>query len=579
LKPYPRTLALGALLAFAACAAPPAPKPPAPSERVLAIADAVVDARLEEYPERATQMRVPGIRYDGLPDDSLAAVEQRARRRTDWLTELRGIDAATLQDPALLAHQIALARLADEDAVEVCRYPLWDVDQMGGWQVRFAELAHAQPVESAELRAQAMKRFALIPAYADTQIDNLRAGLAQGYSAARVNVAQVIGQLDRVLGAPLEESPFYSPAKRGGDPAFAADFGALVRDQIHPALARYRDFLRDEYQARARSEVAVAANPDGAACYRAALRYSTTLPLDPEAVHEEGLRQLAALRDEMQEIARRSFGDAPLPKLLQRFKNDPKYRYRDADEMMRRARVAIVRAQAALPRAFGFLPTRPCEIEPIPAYQERTAAPHYVPAALDGSRPATYRIRLYQASQQSWVVGESTAFHEVVPGHHLQINVANNRHGLPRIARFLFNSGFSEGWALYAERLADELGLYSSDADRMGMLSNFSWRAARMVVDTGLHAEGWSRQEAIDLLLENTALGPEQAAQEVDRYIVWPGQAPSYMVGYLEITDLRRQAEARLGADFSLRSFHDGVLINGNVPLPVLRERVGGRAA
>ena len=193
-------------------------------------------------------------------------------------------------------------------------------------------------------------------------------------------------------------------------------------------------------------------------------------------------------------------------------------------------------------------------LEAIPAFQERTSAPHYLNAALDGSRPAAYRVRLYQPEQQSRVIGESTAFHEVVPGHHLQVNVANDRTELPSAVRFLLFSGFSEGWALYAERLADELGLYSGDADRFGMGSNFAWRAVRLLVDSGLHAFGMSREEAIELLLANTALSQDQAAAEIDRYIAWPGQASSYMLGYLEITALRRQAESALGPGFVLRA-------------------------
>jgi uncharacterized protein (DUF885 family) len=213
-------------------------------------------------------------------------------------------------------------------------------------------------------------------------------------------------------------------------------------------------------------------------------------------------------------------------------------------------------------------------IEPIPKYQERTAAAHYRPAALDGSRPATYRIRLYEAEKTSVVLGESTAFHETVPGHHLQVNIANARSENPRVARFLWNSGFGEGWALYAERVADELGLYASDASRMGMLSNAAWRACRLIVDTGLHAFGWDRERAIALLLEHTAMSPAQAAQEVDRYISWPGQATAYMTGYLEIARLRTEAEKALGTRFDLRELHDRILENGSIPLPVLRARI-----
>jgi uncharacterized protein (DUF885 family) len=238
------------------------------------------------------------------------------------------------------------------------------------------------------------------------------------------------------------------------------------------------------------------------------------------------------------------------------------------------ADAAMARAWAALPRAFGRLPEARAVLEPIPAFQERTAAAHYLQAALDGGSPAAYRVRLYEATRQSWTIGESTAFHEVVPGHHLQIALANESTALPGIARFLFTSGFVEGWALYAEQLADELGLYKSDADRLGMLSNRAWRAVRMVVDTGLHVFGWSRERALDYLLAHTALSPDQAAQEIDRYIAWPGQAPSYLLGYEEILALRREAEARLGARFELRAFHDAVLAGGSATLPVLRARV-----
>jgi uncharacterized protein (DUF885 family) len=227
-----------------------------------------------------------------------------------------------------------------------------------------------------------------------------------------------------------------------------------------------------------------------------------------------------------------------------------------------------------MPKAFHLMPQAGVKIEPIPTFQEKSSAPHYLPSEIDGSRPATYRIRLYQPEQQSKVMGETTAFHEPIPGHHLQIAIAVEHKALPAMARFWFYSGFSEGWALYAERLAGELGLFSDDAARLGMLSAESWRAVRLIVDTGLHALGWDRQRAIDLLLLHTELSPDQAAAEIDRYIAWPGQATSYMVGYLEIRALRAQAERELGPKLDLRAFHDRVLENGQVPLTVLRRYV-----
>jgi uncharacterized protein (DUF885 family) len=277
----------------------------------------------------------------------------------------------------------------------------------------------------------------------------------------------------------------------------------------------------------------------------------------------------------MKEIAARSFGSAEVPALLDRLRTDPAYRYRDRDEMMTQARATIAKARAAMPRAFGLLPPDDVEVEPIPEFLEKTAAAHYQRAAIDGSRAATFRIRLYQADQQSKVLGESVAFHEAIPGHHLQTDIASHRgDAVPALLRFGFNSGYGEGWALYAEQLADELGLYSSDADRLGMLSNRAWRAVRLIVDTGIHALGWDRQRAIDTMLAHTATSPDMAAAEVDRYIAWPGQACAYMLGYLTITSLRDEARRELGARFDLRAFHDRVLEDGAVPLPVLERWV-----
>ena len=276
----------------------------------------------------------------------------------------------------------------------------------------------------------------------------------------------------------------------------------------------------------------------------------------------------------MKALSAKSFGGADIAALRTRFATAPEYHYKDGEAILAQARAAIARAKAAMPRAFGVLPPADVGVEPIPAFQERTAAAHYLLAALDGSRPGTYRVRLYKPEEQSITNGEVVTFHETIPGHHLQMSIANSRQDVPRISRFLFNSGYVEGWGLYAERVADELGLYSDDASRFGMLASAAFRAARLVVDSGIHAFGWDREKAIQFMLDHTTMPRSQATQEVDRYISWPGQATAYMTGYIEIRRLRGEAERRLGARFDLRAFHDRVLGGGSIPLPVLRERV-----
>lgn len=544
------------------------------SRRVLALSDAIVDAEFEQNPERVAYLRPPGARYDRLPDDSLEAVAARARREDAWADELASQAGVALDEPARLAFGIATEVLAVRKATRVCRLELFTVSQMGGLQVRLSNLAQAQPVGTADLRAQALARFRAVPAYVDAHIANAREGIRTGYVGADVNASQVVEQLDKLLALPVRESPFFSPALRDPDPDFARAFEAVVREAIAPSLAKLRDFVRSEYLPRARSNPSIASTPGGDACYVALVRRNTSLALAPDEVHARGQAALRSITLEMEALSKKSFGGAAPRDVLARFRADAAYKYKDKADVVRRAEAAVERATAAMPRAFGLRPRANVVVEPIPSFQEKTSPAHYLAAALDGSRPAAYRIRVYRAENESFVSGESIAFHETIPGHHLQVAIAAEQDHLPRVARFLGSAAYSEGWALYSERLADELGLYSGDADRFGMLSSAAFRAARLIVDTGLHAKGWSRQRAIETLLAATALSPDNAAAEVDRYIAWPGQATAYMIGYLEIAALRLEAEGALGARFDLRSFHDAVLANGNLPLPALRARI-----
>lgn len=547
-----------------------------PDARALAVADAFIDDELDHAPDRVAHLRPPGARYDTLPDDSLAGIRAREARQDAWSRELEAIAPEDLHDRgAKLAWALAKEALDARRGARVCRTELWAVSQVGnGWQVRFADLAQAQPVGTPDLRQQALRRFQALPRWVDAHTENLREGLRLGYLAASVNVDHVLEQLDKLIAMPPRESPFFSPAARDPEPEFQRAFERIVTDGVQPALRAHREFLAREYRPRARTSVAVAANPNGAACYEALLRANTTLPLTPAEVHQTGRQQIDAIEAEMKALSEKSFGRADVKSLLVRFREDPQYRFADREGILRQAEDSVARARAALPQIVGRVPKGQVGVEPIPAFQEKTSPAHYLSAALDGSHPAAYRIRLYEPTHQNRVPGESVAFHETLPGHHLQIALANENEDNPRVARFHWVSAFGEGWALYAERVADELGLYTSDVDRFGMLSSAAFRATRLVVDTGLHALGWERQRAVDELLAHTASSPDAAAAEIDRYIAWPGQATSYMIGYLEIAALRAEAERALGAKFDRRAFHDRVLERGAVPLSLLRSHV-----
>jgi len=276
----------------------------------------------------------------------------------------------------------------------------------------------------------------------------------------------------------------------------------------------------------------------------------------------------------MRAIGERSFQVNDVPRLLQRARTDPRYKFKSREDKIAYSQTALARAKAAVPAWFGLLPKADVVIRPYPGFREKNAPNEYNPPAEDGSRPAVFFISAYQAEKQSRVEDESTAFHETIPGHHLQGAIALERKEIHPIGRYLFNSGYAEGWALYAERLADEMKLYSSDLDRLGMLSSQALRASRLVVDSGIHTLGWSREQAIEYMLAHTAEGRHDVESEVDRYIIYPGQATAYMIGRLEIDEAREEAQKAMGSRFDIKAFHDHVLEDGGVPITYLREKV-----
>lgn len=592
----PRRWLCASTLALAACApaapvatAPPAgpalnPQPaaavqtPADSlgRAVNALADEAVQRALREMPEIPTLLGLPGFRHDGVADNSLAALARREAENDAFAARVLALDPEPLIGrPEYIT--LGFLRESAESGAQgrVCRDELWSgINQMFGWQVSLARLADLQPVGTDALREQALTRWRALPAMVDTEITNLREGMRLGYLAPRVNVDRVVQQMDELLAHPPAESPFASPLRRDSTPAFRAAFQAVMADELYPAMRRYRDFLVNEYRPVSREQIGIVHNPGGAECYRAAVRGFTTLDVPAREIHEIGLREMAKIQAEMRTTAQRSFGTTDVPALLERFRTDPQYLFTSRQEIVDYADAAIGRARAAMPRYFRRMPRADVVVEPYKEFEEKSApgASYDIPG-VDG-RPGVYRINTYKAQEQSRVGVESTAFHESIPGHHLQLAITQEREGAHIITRFTGNSGFSEGWGLYAERLADEMGLFSSDLDRMGLLSNEALRAARMVVDPGLHVMGWTREQAIDYMLRHTAETRQAVENEVDRYIGWPGQATAYMLGNLEIRRLRETAERELGDRFDIRTFHDKVLEDGTVTLPMLRAKI-----
>jgi uncharacterized protein (DUF885 family) len=397
----------------------------------------------------------------------------------------------------------------------------------------------------------------------------------------RTVLERVLLQIDGQLTADVDKSPFFEPFTRLGKDIPAAEQDVLrdqgrraITEQVAPALRRLRAFVVDEYLPAAPADGALGRYPDGAAVYAEQVRSNTTTELTPAQIHAIGQRELARLRGEMEAVIREVKFGGDFAAFVQHLNTDPKFFHTGPEALLAGYRDIAKRIDPELPRLFAELPRAPYGVRAMPAHAGSDAAEFYMPPALDGSRPGWF-VANAQAWQKRPIWGmETLVAHEAVPGHHLQIARAVELGELPKFRRSAGYTVYSEGWALYAETLGFDLGLYQDPYSRFGHLQWQAFRAARLVVDTGIHALGWSRQQAIDFLVERTGEAADFVASEVDRYTSWPGQALAYMIGQMKIIELRDRAKARLGERFDIRHFHMVVLDQGSVPLPVLERAV-----
>ncbi|QUH00362.1 DUF885 domain-containing protein [Saccharopolyspora erythraea] len=438
-------------------------------------------------------------------------------------------------------------------------------------------LFHLSQVPNADaVQARAfLRRLDGIPAFTDSAAHRHLIGLESGRLPVRRLVIEAVEHLDRHLAAPASD-PLLAPEMHGAD--LEAERVRLLETGVRPALRRYRDVLATEIAPHARpdDEPGLCWLPGGREIYRRLVRVHTTTDRTPLELHETGVAMLAELKGEYAEFGRRALGVSDPAEIVRLLRRDPPRRWRDGPELLQAAREAIARAESVAPEWFGRLPAKRCEVQAVHESSGSSTPPaFYVPPSLDGSRPGTYFAATDRAEQRSRHTAEVIAFHEGVPGHHMQLSLAQELGDLPMLRRLLETPACVEGWALYTERLAGEMGLYSDDLQRLGMVSEDALRAARLVVDTGLHEFGWSRRQAVEHMLEHTTLTPLEVEDEVDRYIVLPGQPLSYMTGRLEIERIRDEARRRLGGRFDIRAFHDAVLGHGALPLSTLDWAMG----
>lgn len=583
-------LAWAALGACATAAPRVAAPPPAASDAARAGAGKKALAALLadhwEYflarqPEFASSLG--DLRYnDRWSDQSAAGVATALIESRAYLARFRALDTFGLSEQEALTRTLMIRSLQDE--LEAARFEDWKmpVDQMGGIHLRAARLPSQLRFQTAKDFEDWTTRLRHLPRQLEDAMDNMRLGMAAGLMPPRILLEKVASQAADIAAAKPEETPFAQCLARLPEALRAADRerlrGALldaVRDGVLPAYARFARFVKEEYAPRGRAEVGMWALPDGAARYAFYVRESTTSALSPEAIHELGLREVSRIEVEMRAAAQAA-GFADLAAFRAAVATDPKLRPTSRGQILDIYRGHLDAMRRELPRLFGRLPRAECEVVAVEAFREKAAAgAYYDEAAPDGSRPGRIQVNTSDFASRSIIGMESTAYHEGVPGHHLQFTIQQELEALPPQRRFLLGyNAYSEGWALYAERLGREVGRFQDPASYYGHLEMEMLRAIRLVVDTGLHARRWSREEVVRFFHDHSAADEVEVQVETDRYIAWPGQALGYKVGQLHILALRERAARALGAAFDLRAFHDLVLGAGSLPLDVLEARV-----
>jgi uncharacterized protein (DUF885 family) len=538
--------------------------------------------RLDDSPQLATSV---GVHDHDAELGHVHEASQQARLvyYRGLAKELAAIDARALSAPERVNYAIFGDQLESAIGnIELKSY-LMPMTSDSSFYADLAFLPRSHPFATAQDYRNYIKRLTQVPAYFDEHVVLLKQGLALGITLPQV----VLKGRDAAIRAQAEpkspeESVYYAPFKQmpvAIDPKDAEELRAAglkaVRDSVIPAYAKLLVFMRDTYIPGARKTLAAEALPNGKAFYRRQIKDYVTLDLEPAAIHEKGLAEVARIHAEMETVMKQAKFEGDFAAFLKFLRTDPQFYAKDADELLMRAAWVAKRVDGQLPRFFGTLPRLPFGIQPVPeAIAPYYTGGRYVPPSYGSTEPGYYWVNTYDLKSRPLYVLPALTLHESVPGHHLQGALANEQGEQPPFRRFSYISAFGEGWALYTEHLGDEMGIYRTPYEQFGRLTYEMWRACRLVVDTGIHSKNWTREQALAFLHDNTALSEHEIETETDRYISWPGQALSYKLGELKIRELRARAEKELGPKFDLRAFHDAILALGSVPLPVLEQQI-----
>lgn len=569
-------LALLPFLTGMAAEPPSSPDSQARHQKLRAVADDYWESYLRENPEVATVLGE--YKYNArLTDYSLAHVDVLRTRSADLLVRAQDIDTAGLSDADRLDQQLLVRTLGDQ--LEFIRLKNFEMplSQMDGVHLTLPQIATTAPFDSVAHYRDYIARLNAIPVAINQVIERSRTGLRDGLVQPRFLLEKTVVQCAALADAAGASNPFAEPAGRIPESFPAADrrqlreaIIAVVDGKVRPAYAKLRTFIADEYAPKGRSEPGIWSLPDGDARYRVAIHMQTTTNLSGEQIHEIGLAQVADLESQITALAK-SAGYSDRASFEKAVYSDPRMHGTSRQQILDRFTHYIGQMEPKLPELFGLLPKSKLIVTSVPAYMEKESTTQYIPGTPDGSRPGQVWVLTYDYATHDMLDDEATAYHEGVPGHHMQISIAQELPGLHPFHRSLGYNAYVEGWALYAERLGKEVGFYQEPASDLGRLRSELYRALRLVVDSGVHAKRWSRQQMVDYW--NLHLPPASDA-EMDRYIAWPGQALGYKLGQLKILELRQRAESELGPKFNIKEFHDEILNAGPLPLDMLESRI-----
>lgn len=537
---------------------------------------------MAENPLNATSSGVHDY-DDRLPDVSPEAQTRRDGKDAAFLARLDAIDAGAASESEKLSAE--LLRFILKHRVAQAPFRSWRMPFLSdsGFHTDMGYAVSATPFRTAADYERYLKRLKALPAYLDQNVANMRLGLAEGFTQPREILDGILASFDAQAAPAAKAHPLYEPfldmpgaIPKKARARLAAEGERVLAAEVIPAFARTARFMREEYAPAARTTLGIGAVPEGEAYYRTLVRYFTTRDdATPEAIHALGLKEVARIRKEMAAVMKEAGFKGDLAAFIAFLRTDPQFYPKSAEELLRYAAYVAKETDGKLPGYFGKLPRQPYSVQPVPAeIAENYTTGRYSPAPPGSDRGGEYWVNTSHLDKRPLYEIPALTLHEAAPGHHLQNALAYEIENAPEFRKQFYPHAFGEGWGLYSEKLGVEMGVYKTPYEEFGRLSYEMWRACRLVIDTGIHAKGWTRAEAIDYLASNTALSMKNVETEVDRYIAWPGQALAYKIGELTIWELRARAEKALGPKFDIRAFHDAVLTEGGLPLDALARRV-----